>query len=148
MHRSTFIDNVRLRSNVTGPDLVDAGIEATLITLGELISSDQAAELAAELPPGLEGLGEHRDRASFDRTELTKRVQQRSGLTADDASRLAEAVFASIAESVSCERASAVREQLPDDLAAMLTVSGADPAEQPAQSPLDGGACSQHSDDL
>jgi uncharacterized protein (DUF2267 family) len=102
MKYNEFIDTVAERAGVPG-DRAAALATATLTTLAERISADEAHDLASELPKTFQGPLRRPPGAAeaFGLDEFVRRVAQRAGIDAAEARRGARAVLTTVREAVS-----------------------------------------------
>jgi uncharacterized protein (DUF2267 family) len=99
----------------------DRAIRAVLRTLAERIGSDEADDLAAQLPKELKdevpsGLSPER----FGADEFGRRVAARAGIAGADGRELAIAVFAVLRQAVTDGEIEDVLDRLPDELDALV----------------------------
>ena len=102
-------------------DEAEAITRATLTTLGERITGDEADDLAAQLPAELQSVlittPDEAERFGLD--EFVERVSERAGMVPDDAEEAIPAVFHTIEDAISPGEFEDVMSQLPDELRAL-----------------------------
>jgi uncharacterized protein (DUF2267 family) len=103
-------------------DAAESAAQATLGTLAERISSGQARELAAELPPQLaEWLSGGEENAEpFDAVEFVRRVAEREQADPENAQAHIRAVFTALARLVRGEEIARLTAQLSNDYKGLL----------------------------
>ncbi|ADB62565.1 Protein of unknown function DUF2267 [Haloterrigena turkmenica DSM 5511] len=111
MERAAIVETVSDRTDADEDGATDA-TRAVLETLGERLSTDQAEDLAAELPADLsEHLTEGESGEQFSEEEFISRVDQRMETLDVTGERAATAVMAALLESVDEAERSAVVDQ-------------------------------------
>ena len=98
-------------------DQADQAVVATLSTLAERISEEEAADLASQLPSELKPQfdGASADAEIFDAREFLRRVADRASIPQEKARESAEAVLATLREAISGGEFEDILLQLPDD---------------------------------
>lgn len=123
-----FIDTVQEEAGISRDEAERATV-ATLETLGERISEGEGRQLAAELPPELEGaIVEPGEAEPFDIEEFRHRIAQREGVDEPAAEHHAVAVFEALRRTVSRKEIEDAAAQLSEDLRSLL-VKGTEPPE-------------------
>jgi uncharacterized protein (DUF2267 family) len=120
-----FLTRVSQRAGLN-PEHARRAVEAVLEALADRISGGQvdqlAGQLAPELRPPLER-GKSQSKGAARRlslAEFLKGIAEREGVTPEEASEHARAVFATLREAISEKEFSDVTAQLPDEYAALL----------------------------
>lgn len=99
----------------------ERAIEATMRTLAERLSPDEARQLAAELPPELLGwLHTETPPARFDVDEFLRRVADREEIEVATAELRVRAVFDAVRQAISAEELGDLEATLPQDLHPLL----------------------------
>ena len=94
---------------------------ATLQTLAERISEDDASDLASELPEDLEdAVRVGTNGQQFDLREFSRRVSDREGVTAAEGKRHAGAVLAALHDAITEQRRTALARELGGDFHELL----------------------------
>ena len=125
MKYEEFLSKVRKRARFASNEEAENATQATLVTFAERLTSNEAEQLAAQLPPELAVYMKALDTVtgeSFTLDEFFRRVGLREGVEPVDADYHARVVLALIAESVSMGEIEDVRAQLPQDFAKLLDV--------------------------
>ena len=113
MQHDEFLKTLSERTGLERDD-ADRAAVAVLTTLGERITQEEAEDLAAQLPSGLESVLQGSGRAErFDLDEFLRRVAEREGADTEEAREHARAVFEVLREAVTKEELSDVLSQLP-----------------------------------
>ncbi len=116
MHYEDFISRVQQRARVKNWNEALAAIEATLKTLGERLTSTEAADLAAQLPPTigrfLTVVDTNKD---FNLEEFYEHVSQRESIDQPISREHARAVMSVVEEAVGPGELQDVLTQLPDE---------------------------------
>lgn len=122
MDQQTFTSRVRARSEIALDDHLHGGIRAALTTLAERITPGEAEHLGAQLPPELGGAvaAAAEGPVVFDRSEMLRRVQARSGLDPHGAEKMTAAVFSTLSDAVTAGEIDDVSAQLPDDIRSLF----------------------------
>jgi uncharacterized protein (DUF2267 family) len=116
-----FLSTVELLSGEP-PEKAEAVARATLNTLGERLSDEQARELSADLPEPLRAwlmVSEGRS-TPFDVDEFIRRVANRTGTDEETAEREARAVLTALARVLREQEFDRLREQLPAEYSRLL----------------------------
>lgn len=120
MKYEDFISKVQYRTGLGSEEDARVVTQATLITLGESLTGEEADDLASQLPAGIqEYLTEESpsDRAAgLSVEEFYRRVGQRAGLHLGEAEVRASAVASTLEEAVSGGEVQDVRALLPSEL--------------------------------
>ncbi|HEX8100022.1 MAG TPA: DUF2267 domain-containing protein [Actinomycetota bacterium] len=116
MDYADFLSRVEEQSGLDTDD-ADQAVVATLSTLAERISEEEAADLAAQLPGELKPQfdGASADAEIFDAREFLRRVAERASTSTDKARESAEAVLTALREAISGGELEDILLQLPDD---------------------------------
>jgi uncharacterized protein (DUF2267 family) len=116
MRYEEFISSMAERSGLFDGDAV-ALTRATLTTLAERISGDEACDLAAQLPSPLQGalLPTEEEAEEFGFDEFVSRVVERSGRDTEAAEAAVDAVMATIRDAVTPGEFDDVLCQLPKE---------------------------------
>jgi uncharacterized protein (DUF2267 family) len=122
MQYNEFVGHVQNRARLgTTGDTVRA-IRATLETLGERITTDEASHLAAQLPGEIGYyLGQVKTTETFSLNEFFERVAKREMLGLPDATHHARAVVSVLSDAVTPNQWEHLRAQLPDEYEPLLT---------------------------
>jgi uncharacterized protein (DUF2267 family) len=130
MEHSDFIKRVQEAGDLESPEQAQSIIEATLGTLGELLSKTERGDLAAELHKPLTGyLDAWLDRPTqgigrphrFGIEEFYNRVSARSDAGYPTAVKGSQAVVSVLLQAVSAGQLRDVFRELPDDYAELLS---------------------------
>jgi uncharacterized protein (DUF2267 family) len=106
----------------------ERAVSATLLTLGDRLSSGESRDLAAQLQPELGAILESDTPAhAFDAEEFVRRVAEREGVNPATAERHVRAVFAALARAVTPDEWADMISELPKDYRRRLLV-GVEPA--------------------
>lgn len=111
-----FVGKVQYRAKFDSLDPALRATRATLTTLAERMAGNEPKDLAAQLPReiaeylDMEGKGER-----FDFDEFIRRVSEREGVPANQATHHAQCVMGTLEEAVSPGEMEDVRQQLPED---------------------------------
>lgn len=127
MRHDEFLAQVQRRAQLPSRDDADRATYATLETLGERLTGDEAKDLAAQLPPELarytlstgRGTGE-----SFPIDEFFRRVSNRERVNLSDATLHANAVMNVLQEVVSPGEINDIRSQLPSEYNRLFEARG------------------------
>jgi len=115
MDYQQFVKKVATDANLDKEQAMRA-VGATLQTLGERITKEEAADLAAQLPQELkESLREQGVLHKYDLQDFLRQVAQREGCSEEEARRHAQAVFQTLCEAVSHGEMKDVMSQLPKE---------------------------------
>jgi uncharacterized protein (DUF2267 family) len=125
MKYEEFIGQVRRRADVATSEEAERATQATLETLAGRLSGNEAAQLAAQLPPEIAlylqpyyaGIGD-----SYSLDEFFRRISEREEVALEEATYHARVVCALLAEVVSVGEIEDVRAQLPSDFAKLFEV--------------------------
>jgi uncharacterized protein (DUF2267 family) len=115
MDYQQFVKKVQTDANLDKEQAMRA-VEATLQTLGERITDDEAKDLAAQLPQELKTpLGEQTGIQKYNLQEFLRQVARREGCSEEEARRHAQVVFQTLCEAVSHGEMKDVMSQLPKE---------------------------------
>ena len=116
MDYAEFLSRVEDQAGLDTDD-ADQAVVATITTLAERISEEEAADLASQLPSELKPQfdGASADAEIFGLREFLRRVAERASITEDKARESAEAVMATLREAISGGEFEDILLQLPDD---------------------------------
>lgn len=124
MKYEDFIDKVQYRTGLGSEEDARVVTQATLITLGECLTGEEAGDLASQLPAGIqEYLTDENpsDRAAgFSVEEFYRRVGQRAGLHLGEAEVRSSAVANTLEEAVGGGEIQDVRALLPSELESLF----------------------------
>ncbi|MBV9231191.1 MAG: DUF2267 domain-containing protein [Chloroflexi bacterium] len=125
MKHDEFIAKVRDRARLASNLEAERAIKATLETLAERLGSNEAKDLAAQLPDELAmymapPFAGREERFSLD--EFFQRVSEREGVAIVDADYHSRVVIGLLAESVTMGEIEDIRAQLPADFAKLFEV--------------------------
>ncbi len=122
MRYEDFVGRVQQRARVKNWNEALAAIEATLKTLGERLTSTEAADLAAQLPPAigrfLTVVDTNKD---FDLEEFYEHVSRRESIGQPISREHARAVMSVLEEAVNPGELQDVLAQLPDEYETLFT---------------------------
>jgi uncharacterized protein (DUF2267 family) len=122
MKYDEFIRRVRERAKIESEEAALRAVEATLKTLGERLTDEEAAHLAAQLPPQIGLFLTVVDtNKTFDLTTFYQQVAQRESIGQPDSREHAQAVLSVVAETVTPGELRHVLDQLPDEFQDLLT---------------------------
>ncbi|WP_227352898.1 DUF2267 domain-containing protein [Haladaptatus salinisoli] len=119
MDRDTFIDTVQQRADFSSREEATDATQAVLTTLGERITENEAEDLAAQLPAGLDDqlteADSHANQFSFE--EFAEKVADRADAdaVADDPRTASQAVSDAVQEAVGTGEFQDVISQLPEN---------------------------------
>jgi uncharacterized protein (DUF2267 family) len=120
MEYREFVRNVQDRTQLER-DQATKAVQATLQTLAERITKQEAADLAAQLPQELKSpLREQGVLQKYDLQGFLKRISEREGCSEQEALEHARAVFQTLCEAVSHGEMTDVMSQLPKDFQKMF----------------------------
>ena len=115
--KDEFLDTVQQRAGVESVETAEQATTATLRTLGERLTTGEAADLALYVPDEFEDSlvqsGDN-DATGYSLDEFTEHVAQRENIDPDTARRHMRAVGSTLAELVSDHELDAAKKQLPD----------------------------------
>jgi uncharacterized protein (DUF2267 family) len=115
-----FLTTVAQKARISR-DAAERATRATLTTLAERISSGQARDLAAQLPPELAPwLATDSGPEPFDVDEFVGRVADREGTDLATATRHAQAVFSALGRTVRAEEIEDMAAELPKNFAPLI----------------------------
>lgn len=118
-------------------DQADAAVRAVLRTLTERIGTDEADDLAAQLPKELkDAVPPFRAPEQFDAEEFVRRVAGLTDVDLEEARRITRGVFKVISEAVTWGEIEDVYDRLPPDIDWLLL--GWEPSGRTARSPAGG----------
>ncbi len=124
MKYEEFISSVKRRARLTSTEEADRAVRATLETLAERLTGDEAEQLAAQLPDKvamyMQPYAETSDDFSLD--EFFSRVSEREKVSLVDANYHARVVTGLLTEVVTMGEIEDVRAQLPEDFAELFEV--------------------------
>lgn len=110
-----FLHKVQSETNLNEQQ-AEKAVQATLHTLGERLTENEASDLAAQLPEPLKRpLREPRSQQKLTLDDFIGRIAQQEDCGRDEAFRHAQAVFQVLCEAVSHGEMSDVMSQLPKD---------------------------------
>lgn len=122
MKYDEFINTVMDRANLGTEDEALRAIEATLKTLGERITDDEAYHLAAQLPPEVgRFLTVVDNQKDFDLETFYEHVSQRMSIGQPMARENARAVISVVEDTVTPGELQDVFSQLPDEYLTLFT---------------------------
>lgn len=125
MKYEEFISSVKRRARLTSAEEADRAVKATLETLAERLTGDEAEQLAAQLPgkvamymqPSHAGTND-----DFSLDEFFSRVSEREKVSLVEANYHARVVTGLLTEVVTMGEIEDVRAQLPEDFAELFEV--------------------------
>lgn len=126
MQRDQLLDSVERLAELDSREAAEDAVVATLLTLGEHVSTGEAEDLAAGLPDDYaETVTDRSDEApeSFSVDEFVDRVaerERREGVDAEVATRHVRAVMAALADAGLQRELEDAREQLPNEFATLF----------------------------
>jgi uncharacterized protein (DUF2267 family) len=129
-----FLSTIELLVGDSVPE-AETVAQATLRTLGERLTDEQARELSHELPEPLRDwvlAAEGTPRTPFDTDEFIRRVATRAGIDEDTAERAARAVLTALARVVRGQEFRRLAEQLPSEYKRLLHEAEKRPLEREA----------------
>ncbi len=122
MKYDELISQVQKRAGVKTKEEALRAVEATLKTLAERMSSSEAAQLAAQLPPEIQSyLTDEKTRKRFGLGEFYERVSRRESISSPQVERHARAVMSVISEAVTPGEFQDILDQLPDEYLDLFT---------------------------
>lgn len=122
MNYSEFVSEVRQRASLDTNEEAKRAIEATLSTLGERITSDEAEHLAAQLPfEAGRHLTEQETKKDFGLRGFYNHVSQRESIGFPMAQEHARAVMSVVSQLVTPGEMEDVIAQLPDEYLPLFT---------------------------
>jgi uncharacterized protein (DUF2267 family) len=130
-----FLSRVEREAGLTRHQ-AERAVQATLQTLGERLSSGEARDLAAELPPELAAMLATDTKAqALDLEEFMRRVGEREGADVAEAQEHVRAVLAALGQTISQKELHDIASELPKGFAALLSGAYVPAIEQPERPP-------------
>lgn len=122
MKYNEFVGHVQNKARLGTQGETVSAIRATLETLGERISTEEAQHLAAQLPQEIGYYLQQVDSTNrFSLDEFFVRVAEREKVDVPDATHHARAVVAVLTEAVTPNQLEEVRNQLPNEFKPLFT---------------------------
>lgn len=122
MQYNEFVGQVQNRARLGSTGETVRAIRATLETLGERITADEAEHLAAQLPQEIGYYLRQADMTEpFTLGEFFERVSERETIDLPDATHHARAVVSVLVEAVTPNQLDHLRAQLPNEYEPLLT---------------------------
>ncbi len=122
MQYNEFINQLKDRANLENEEQAVRTARATLRTLAERITGDEAKDVASQLPEGLEEFMDaksHGERFSLD--EFYERVGKKADIDTNDAMTRSKALFSILNEAITKGEMNDVRDQLPKDYSELFS---------------------------
>lgn len=117
-----FVGHVQNRARLGSSGETVRAIHATLETLGERISEDEARHIAAQLPHEIGPYLEQADKTeSFELDEFFQRVAKKENVDYPDSVYHARVVIDVLLEAITPDQADHLRAQLPGEYEELLT---------------------------
>lgn len=121
MQYNEFIGNVQAKARIGTQGNAVRAVHATLTTLAERISAEEAEHLAAQLPPELGAYLKTDITDRFSLNDFFERVAKRENVDMPDATHHARAVISVLTDAVSAGQIDEVRGQLPNEFDPLFT---------------------------